>query len=75
MQDCLPPAVPDSFSFVRGWKQYELSNHLGNVLATVSDRHFGVDTNSNSVTDYYLAEVITEQDYYPFGMHPSTSSG
>ena len=31
VQDCQPPAVPDSFSFERGHKQYELSNHLGNA--------------------------------------------
>ena len=26
-----------------GNRQYELSNHLGNVLATVSDKKFGID--------------------------------
>jgi len=26
------------FSYNRGFKQYELTNHLGNVLATISDR-------------------------------------
>jgi hypothetical protein len=25
--------------YVRGDKRYELTNHLGNVLATVSDKH------------------------------------
>ncbi len=46
-------------SFERGRKIYELSNHLGNVLATVSDRRIAVDTNQNSYLDYYLADIRT----------------
>lgn len=55
-------------TFTRGEKLYELTNHLGNVLATVSDRKFGVTSGSGSLTDHYTADVITAQDYYPFGM-------
>ncbi len=39
-------------------KQYELSNHLGNVLATVSDELKADNT----------ALVMSANDYYPFGM-------
>ncbi|HEX5154745.1 MAG TPA: LamG-like jellyroll fold domain-containing protein [Parafilimonas sp.] len=53
-------------SFVRGQKFYELSNHLGNVLVTVSDKHIPVV--DNGVISYYKADVVSEQDYYPFGM-------
>ena len=53
-------------SFTRGNKRYELSNHLGNVLAVVSDRKTAVG--SGSVVNYYKAEVVSAQDYYPFGM-------
>jgi YD repeat-containing protein len=52
----------------RGEKVYELSNHLGNVLATLSDKKIGVDMNSDGVVDYYTADVTSAQDYYPFGM-------
>jgi len=45
---------------------YELSNHLGNVLTTVSDRKFG--HKSGSLNDYYTADVVSASDYYPFGM-------
>ncbi|MCU0423895.1 MAG: hypothetical protein MUC81_13905, partial [Bacteroidia bacterium] len=38
------------------YKQFELTNHLGNVLATVLDRK----TNNT-------ADVVTAQHYYPFG--------
>jgi hypothetical protein len=42
-------------------RQYELTNHLGNVMATVSD----VKTYNGSG---YAANVVEAQLYYPFGM-------
>lgn len=54
-----------------GEKNYELTNHLGNVITTVSDRKIqenGADANANGVTDYYTANIITTTDYYAFGM-------
>jgi RHS repeat-associated protein len=50
----------------RGKTTYELNNHLGNVLVTVSDKHNG-HVNGSSY-DYYTADVINANDYYPFGM-------
>ena len=55
-------------NFTRGKKLFELSNHLGNVLATVSDKKLGINLDSDGVSDYYVPEVVTAQDYYPFGM-------
>jgi RHS repeat-associated protein len=52
----------------RGYKQYELTNHLGNVLATISDRKFGVTSGGSSLISYYEPHIVTAQDYYPFGM-------
>ena len=52
---------------VRGNKNFELSNHLGNVLVTVSDKKLAVSANGTSI-DYYTADVVTASDYYPFGM-------
>lgn len=60
-------------TFTRGQKIFELSNHLGNVLATVSDKLVATaanDANSNSIidgTETFTADVITAQDYYPGG--------
>lgn len=54
-------------SLDKGSKVFELSNHLGNVMVAVSDRKLPVSAN-NSTIDYYTAEVISAQDYYPFGM-------
>lgn len=50
-----------------GQKQYELSNHLGNVLVTVSDRKLAEGTEGTTATGY-KAEVLFASDYYPFGM-------
>ena len=55
-------------TFVRGNKFFELSNHLGNVLVTVSDKKFGVDLTNDGIIDSYNADVVTANDYYPFGM-------
>ncbi len=42
-------------------RQYELSNHLGNVMATFSD----VKTYTGGG---YTAKVLSAQNYFPFGM-------
>ncbi len=61
------PVSTTSTIFTRGNKFFELSNHLGNVLATVSDKKVAVSANSN-IIDYYSADVVTANDYYAFGM-------
>jgi RHS repeat-associated protein len=59
----------EAANFGRGYKQYELTNHLGNVLVTISDRKFAVSSTSNSsLIDHYEPHILTAQDYYPFGM-------
>ncbi|MBW8682702.1 RHS repeat-associated core domain-containing protein [Chitinophaga rhizophila] len=62
--------VTQDSSYVRwtrwGLKEYELTNHLGNVLATISDKP--LDSVSGGVWSHYEPEVLTAQDYYPFGM-------
>lgn len=50
----------------KGLKEYELTNHLGNVLATISDKV--VDSVIGGNLASYEPEVLTAQDYYPFGM-------
>lgn len=48
----------------RGWKRYELSNHLENVLVVVSDVVVGI---GSTKANYYKASVVSAADYYPFG--------
>jgi len=40
---------------------------LGNVLATISDKNIQKSTGGDTVK-YYIADVVTANDYYPFGM-------
>jgi len=58
----------DSLQLCLGWKRYEISNHLDNVTATVSDRKRPVDTNADEIADYYNPTILSATDYYPFGM-------
>lgn len=51
----------------RGEKIYECSNHLGNVLVTISDKKLGLDQNFDNRAESYQAQVKSAQDYYPFG--------
>ncbi|SDF49093.1 RHS repeat-associated core domain-containing protein [Chitinophaga filiformis] len=53
--------------FLRGKKIFELSDHLGNILATVSDKKRGVSTDSTTVS-YFTPDIFSTQEYYPFGM-------
>ncbi|WP_317192854.1 RHS repeat domain-containing protein, partial [Aureivirga marina] len=52
------------FAAATGDKYYELMNHLGNVLSTVSDRKL-VDSDINTT---FKPKVLSYSDYYPFGM-------
>jgi RHS repeat-associated protein len=56
-------------TFTRGEKSYELSNHLGNILTTITDKKIAVPSTTNSsLIDHFTADIATAQDYYPFGM-------
>jgi RHS repeat-associated protein len=64
------PPMGSGTDFLRtlGQKEYELGNHLGNILVTLSDRKLSIDGNTDDVTDHYLADVLSQNDYYAFGM-------
>jgi RHS repeat-associated protein len=38
------------------------------VLATISDKKFGVTSGGSSLIDHFEPDIVTAQDYYPFGM-------
>lgn len=59
-------AISGNTILTRGNKFFELSNHLGNVLVTISDKKLQHSTDGTTV-DYYTADVISAQDYAPFG--------
>ncbi len=61
------PPVTNYYTRELSYKDYELNNHLGNVIATVTDRRIAVDDNRDGRVDYYTGEVINATDYYSFG--------
>jgi RHS repeat-associated protein len=66
VQNC--SLTPSEISYTRrGDKIYELTNHLDNVLVTINDKKVGVSSN-NVTIEYFTSEIITADDYYPFGM-------
>jgi RHS repeat-associated protein len=54
------------YSRVRGDKQYELSNYLGNVYVTITDRKKDIADATGEIT-HYGADVVNRNDYDPFG--------
>ena len=66
----VPPDSPyfaDHDTLYEGWKFYEISNHLGNVMATINDRKAQFDTDADDEAEYYEAAILSATDYYPFG--------
>lgn len=51
-----------------GNKKYELKNHLGNVLATVSGYAKAENNDADAEVDFFTSNLLTAQNYYPFGM-------
>jgi hypothetical protein len=58
----------NQISYTSNFRNYELTNHLGNVLSTIKDEKQQIDANNDGIVDYYEPIVITSNDYYPFGM-------
>lgn len=56
--------------FEKGKKFFELSNHLGNVLVTMSDKRVSIPKANpdQNLVSYYLPQVVSSSDYYPGGM-------
>jgi RHS repeat-associated protein len=57
-----------NYTRLLGLKQYEISNHLGNVLTTFSDQRVFVANMSTTNPTALTPKLISAQDYYPFGM-------
>lgn len=53
---------------ILGQKQYEVTDHLGNVMITASDKKYPIVDMSDSSILAYHAELPSTYDYYPFGM-------
>ncbi len=49
----------------KGIRQYELTDHLGNVRAVIGDR---LKTDNTSTVTAYKPDILSATDYFPFGM-------
>lgn len=86
-QDLIDPSKRDPYgtsgnTFLGEWqtsrtlgrRYYEMTDHLGNVLATVLDRKTGVGTHTYPGPpsfvgyDHWVADLASTADYYPGGM-------
>lgn len=61
------PNLPFVNVLYKGKKHYELNNHVGSVMATLSDRRQAVDQNGDWTIDYYVPDILSVIDYYSFG--------
>jgi RHS repeat-associated protein len=59
------PEAP--ISEVLGYKNYELSNHLGNVLTVINDIKIPLSDDNETVSEYQ-AGIVSISDYSPFGV-------
>lgn len=58
--------VTSTLTIELGNKNYELKNHLGNVLVTITDRRIPFNSSGNIL--YNTPDIASVTDYYPFGM-------
>jgi RHS repeat-associated protein len=67
-QDLVNPPLGEITIFEGGKKLFELTNHLGNVLVTISDRKLPVQNGTTGTVAYDAADVVSANDNYVFGM-------
>jgi RHS repeat-associated protein len=62
---------------IKGNRHYELTNHLGNVLAVVTDRKMAKDTTADGTytPQFFMPDVYSVQNYYAFGQSMPGWSG
>ena len=60
------PPSPTIFTATYCNRRYELTNHLGNVMVTITDKRKAHYVGTK--IDFYYPTVVSTIDYYPFGM-------
>lgn len=65
----------ETYARTIGEKYYELSDHLGNVKAVVSDVKLSELSAQNEPENFHAEVVEYNRDYYPFGMQMPDFSG
>src|SRR5690606_6557792 len=60
------PTTPDFNFLIPGYRQYELSNHLGNVTTTITAQK--VPLYSGTTITGFAPQIVKSFDYSPFGV-------
>jgi len=68
MQTQYTSTATTRYHYIPLLKQYELSNHLGNVLVTLSAKPRLFYEEESNIFSHKEADIISVSDYYPFGM-------
>ncbi len=53
---------------VRSAKKYELTNHLGNVVAVINNQKKPNNLDSDQYIDYFSPVIVSSTTYWPFGL-------
>lgn len=64
----LTATITQNYTQVLGYKYYEFSIHLGNVLTVYSDVKIPLDTDNDNVVDEFGVPIRNIADYSPFGV-------
>ncbi|MFZ5551749.1 MAG: hypothetical protein ACOZCO_01435 [Bacteroidota bacterium] len=61
--------IPNQHQRELGKKQFELTNHLGNVLTVITDKKIPIEsTTITGEVEYFITEIVSVNDYSPFGV-------
>jgi len=66
---------PEIMEHNNGTRHFELTNHLGNVMAVVTDKRLPVLDATATAIESFQPELLLAKDYYPFGMEMSGRYG
>jgi RHS repeat-associated protein len=64
-KDMIAPTPANPAARIRGKREFELTNYLGNVQSVVTDRM--IPHPSGTAEDWRTADVLSATDYYAFG--------
>jgi hypothetical protein len=64
----LNTSITQNYVHQLGYKNYEFTNHLGNVLTVFTDKKIPQDEDNNGKVDGYEIGIFSTADYSPFGV-------
>ena len=72
MQNLSSLSITSPYKLTQGKRWYEMVNLTGNIISVISDHRYG--SGSSSASYFSTADIISANDYYPFGMYSRTNN-